>query len=612
MSGHHHHHHYQPPAAFCEDYNSDVSESLPETRKVASQTSKRKSKNGLSSARNTDHVLDGASDSGYSSHAATVTSSDSGGQKTQPGSLKLDTAVSPSKRSPILVEPTMNSSRRVPERKPTRTESRNTRPEHTHPEGCHCARCLGRGRAPLTPLEAPWDTNYFPFNQQSQPHYPGPPSPQSARYAPPLYAHEAAVVHTARPRASTSGSQRAARPMSYHAGSLPNGLYMAPPYTPVFEHGPPPAGSAYSHAPMPPKPYPDSITSYVPPPVSAPPRQAYPPPPSTYEQTRPRPRQWTSEHYSSRPTSLYGPPVVDYDMPAYSAPPSNRRSSFREPLMETQEKDEDYYRMPPPQAIPTRRPSMRHTATTASGRDVHRRTAIDPSDAGATVTLDQSRQASKESSRSRRPSLASASSSRKSTSYANASGSAKISVESASRRRASYYGHERRNDLERRQRDAEEYQDTITKTTPLTAEALRAARRGSNRSGSDAGNSRTGSSKESSGIKTRSGSEVVHSEADNFTMRFSTAAGVKLDFSGDMEGRTISLKPADDGGHAELTVGSKPKSRYVDRNSNAQIEYARSGLRRDLEDERRPREARTSERSSRRSSRFGFGRRSDE
>ncbi|KAI9795627.1 MAG: hypothetical protein M1835_005412 [Candelina submexicana] len=610
MSGHHHHHHYQPPAAFCEDYNSDVSESLPETRKVASQTSRRKSKNGLSSAKAADHALDVASDSGYSSHAATVTSSDSGGQKPQPGTLKLDTSVNPSKQRPTPIEPKMNSSQKISDKEPTRATPRNIRPDNTHPDGCRCGGCLGRGRAPPTPLETPWDINYFPLNQQSP--YPGPPSPQSARYLPPIYAHEAPVVHTARPRASTSGSQRAARPMSYHAGSLPTGLYMAQSYTPVFERGPPPAVSAYSHAPPPPKPYPDPITSYAPPPVSAPPRQAYLPPPSPYDQSRPRPRQWTSEHYASRPTSLYGPPVVDYDSPAYSAPQSNRRSSFREPpLVEAQERDEDYYRMPPPQVVPARRPSVRHATTTASGRDIHRRVAVDPSDAGATVTHDRSRQASKESSRSRRPSLASASSSRKSTSYANANGSARISVESASRRRASYYGHERRNDLERRQRDAEEYQDTITKTTPLTAEALRAARRGTNRGNSDAGNSRTDSSKEGSGIRTRSGSEVVNSEADNFTMRFSTAAGVKLDFSGDMEGRTISLKPGDDGAHAELSIGSRPKPRYVDRNSNAQSEYARSGLRRDQEDERRARENRTSERSLRRSSRFGFGRRSD-
>lgn len=102
---------------------------------------------------------------------------------------------------------------------------------------------------------------------------------------------------------------------------------------------------------------------------------------------------------------------------------------------------------------------------------------------------------------------------------------------------------------------------------------------------------------------------ATKSEAESFTMRFNAGAGVKVDFAGDsVEGRTISLRPSGEEGAMELSIGGRGSKKYVG-SEGKQVEYARSGLRREIkevEDLRRTREDTKSAKSSRRSSRSGY------
>lgn len=621
--------HLVPRAAFCEDYNEDDHTVIPETRKVANVAAKR-SKPELVKTKSREVRQGGASGSGHSNHkAATHRNGDSSqATKTVPVPLKLDTAAIPIRRRPSLAEKRSESAHRSSSKTPLqRSGSKTRRTETVQHDQCQCKECVARGRTATTPLERPWPADYYPFNQQRH-RYDGPPSPLSARHPPPGYMHEIPIINTVqpRPRAATVQSGRPARPVSFHAGAMPEMMYITPMY---MERGPPPSTSAYAHSPsFPPPSYPPGA-GFAPPatPAAAPPparQDNYPPPSPIYIQPRPQPRQWTSELHTTRRSSVYGRPVVEYEEPTYAAPPMERRSSshrsHREqpptPSGDANFRDEDYYLMPPPpprQTIPIHRPPSRHIVTTASHPPHSRDASVE-----ARVS-DRSRkeEAPDQSSRSRRPSLSTRPpSTKKSTSYANSSGNTKVSVESPRQRRASYYGHERRQDLEEKQKEIEAYQNAKgTKAVPLTADALKAARKGTKAVGSDSGSqSRAGSSREGSEVKTRStgggGSGVAtKSEAESFTMRFNAGAGVKVDFAGDsVEGRTISLRPTGEEGAMELSIGGKNSKKY-NTSDGKQVEYARSGLRREIkesEEMRRTREDVRSAKGSRRSSRSGY------
>lgn len=613
--------HPVPRAAFCEDYNEEEQHIVPETRKVANVAAKR-SKAELVKPKVSEPRHDPASDSGYSSHTPAMAGSGDVAQaaKAAPVALKLDTAAMSSKRRPTHPEKRSESTQRSPSQPSVhRSESRSRKKDPVRHEHCQCKDCAPRGRSATTPLESPWPLDYYPFTQPRHRNE-GPPSPKSARHLQPIYAHEIPVIHTVqpRPRALTAQSTRPPRPVSFHGGVMPEPMYIAPMYV---ERGPPPSTSAYAHSPSyAPPVYPPPGAAFIPPPAppSAPPpilQEKYPPPTATYAQPRPQARQWTSEVHPARRSSVYGRPVVDYEEQVYSAPPMERRSSshrsHREhaptPTDREYFRDEDYYLMPPPKTVPTQRPPLRHLSTTASNQSHARAASVE-----ARVSDRSRREAAEQSSRSRRPSLATrpSTTSRKSTSYANAPDNAKVSVESARQRRASYYGHERHHDLEVKQREIEEYQEAKgSKSIPLTADAL-AARKGTR--SSDSG-SRASGSREGSEVKTRSatgGSGVAaKSDAESFTMRFNAGAGVKVDFAGDsVDGKTISLRPSGADGLMELSVGGRESKKYH-ASEGKQVEYARSGLRREVkepEELRRTREDMRSAKSSRRSSRSGY------
>ncbi|KAI9800001.1 MAG: hypothetical protein M1833_003530 [Piccolia ochrophora] len=566
---------YRMPSV--EDGHSDDNDVVPEIHNISSTRDRRRSSlsKGLRAAGG-----DVASDSGYSSHAgATVASSSSRGGTPidiSPTRPKYTTANSPLKRRPALVSSKTTSTPHFEEQyaglKPRpRNRSRNTH----HECDAGCAKHYRRSST-ISPLEASWDVSYPPFAPDNG--YVGPSSFDST----PRYAAEPPVptISAPRPRRSNSHSTRPTRPVSYHGGynglgglSASEAQYMAS-LGYAVDPGPPPAPSAYPMGFAPP-PMP-SRRSYAPQPAVQPPSRSPIETSLPYPDVRPSTQRWATEQYPSRrPVSSYGAPIIEYDAPA-TAPPILRRPSTREPAYNppyrTQE-DEDFYRMPPPQK-PLRRPSMKQST---SARDVPR--TNDVGYPGSSERPHRTKTPKPQgTSSSRRPSLSSGGSSRKAKSYHNDE-SAQIQVENDRRRRASYYGYEGAKDHER-QRDAEAYQNYVGRSAPVTVDTVR-PRTKSSRKGSDSGSqthSRASSSRESSDVKRRPSSGMAGSvpeSDDSFRLQFVSSAGVNLKFTDGFEGRTVSLKPSQDGEHTELSIGSRKG--YTDANSNASVEYARTG-----------------------------------
>ncbi|KAL2358928.1 hypothetical protein BJ546DRAFT_32940 [Cryomyces antarcticus] len=626
----------EPKAATVEDcVDSDGSETLPDTRKVANVAAKRKSQSsGLGKPANRPGPPDAASDSGYSSHtqaaAGNVGTSKAQEKKPVLAPLRVDTTASPARRRPTLVDERRPSSARSPKKALARSDSltgrvgRDSISERCTVSGCDCHDSRQRGRG--TPLGTPLGVNYPPFTipQQSAQYY-SQPSPGTPQYSPGYVVPVSTAAPTvARPR--TLPANRA-RPQSYHAGVTPSQGYWYPmqnPYAMAPGYGPPPSMSAYANSPVHPQTYPylgatPPNATFFPPNLQGPTSS----PISAYEHSArpPLPRPQT-ENYSarSRPASTYGPPLISQirpppqPQPSYSSQPSARRPSSNPPKRQmpggwsssssssstgSESDSKERYRevdramMPPPRTLPARRPSARHSISYSScqptshpsrdplrsntGRETSRlnsnRDHLPSDHFDSDRTIHETRRASS----SRRPSLANTSTSSdktKPTSYSNSSGSARIQVESRSGRRMSYMGHEKRLELEaqqrRRKEEAERYQDEVrgVPAPQITVETLRAqAKRGSasrSRAPSDISISAASHHSRSSRVSLSSGSKGVgpSKNAEGFTIKLDASAGINLEFDGDMDGRTISLRPQQDGsGMAKLVIGSSNRGR---------------------------------------------------
>lgn len=598
-----------PHAAFCEDLDEDANTILPETRKVANVAAKR-SRPDLPNALSKSASADGASDSGYSSHtAATLGSGDSAPKESrQRTALRVDTSARERDSRPPISERTRDGSdgHESKSRPPlSRSSSKSRRSDKGRHYPGTCAECDYLGYHPATPVDA---TRAYDFP-------PIPPSPQSARYPPPAMMFPQEIHNTpAQPRISRSQSYRqAGRPVSIHGGTFEQ-IYIpipAPPRAPhMYDYGPPLSASAWSHhAPpsYPPPGYAIPPSPYAQTPVASAPQRLDPPPPSPYDQARPAPRSRPSETKTIRRSSMYGTPVVQQPEPAHNGPPLELRTAQKgrrqtvqgEP---TYDRDEDYYRMPPPpppQTIPVRsRPAPRKSSTTNSTPTVRRPVEVDYSDTRAEVAGHTSlRRGSKDSYTDQRPSLNRADGTRKTVSYSNGSGSAKVAAESRAQRRTTLDGHERSRDLEQNLREIEAYQNAKgPQTIPLTADALKNARR--NHKSSDSA-SFTSSSK-GSDVKTKSGSGVAsRPENDGITMNIQ---GVKLDLSSDSMGdKRINIRQKGERG-LELHIDGKKSRRYLVTREEPPSFFPR----REIESGRRSRDEHGSDRASRRSSRSGY------
>lgn len=621
-----------PHAAFCEEYDEDTNVTLPETRKVANAAAKR-SKSDL---RPAETGVDVASDSGYSSRtAATVNSGQSvpSGRKS-PTALKLDPPLKgPDKEKlresrkekgkemegrPVVADDRVSlASRRSSSRPPShhRSPSRPRRRESVrhHPETCwECQQGLYPGSPPveLRSIDYPY---YYPHPPPA-PDYP--PSPKSTRF-PPLYVPDVHVSQGGRRSRRSNSYHSSSRPVSFHGVTPEMGMYSMVPMS-HYEHGPPLSASAYANAPtFPPPPFPQQPQYYG---------RSDAVPQSPYDRPRERSRSRTREPKSRRRASVYGPPIVDYapPTPTYEdgaplerRPSREHRSRIPSP---SYDRDEDYYRMPPPpskpkpppQVIQKRRPDpLRKPAPTTVAPPARRLSqSLDLSDLEDALPDDRPlRKVSRETIVPERSRSVLNGRRRRTTSYHESSRSSRSSVEDSRRRRLSVYDYEPR-DIEQKQREAEEYQAARSgKTVPLTADALSKAK-SAHRPDSDSESQQSRStSSRGSDVRTRDGSGVG-SKYDDDSRRSKnklvmTMNGLEMSIPQDqMGGKRINLKTDEQGAVVMKIAGRRPK-KYL----RSRSDHASTSGRTDIEDYRRARDDRRSDRASRRSSRSTYGRR---
>lgn len=615
-----------PLPATCEDWNEDARTTIPDTRRTANSAAKRSSKPDISLLAkagddNTPklpklHGKDGASDSGYSSQTAATVDSGGSSQRSRLGlaPLTVDTGAANEKTKTTPPESKPKSAARKSPTKPAphATTSKNQGKESTRPEGCKCNDCAAKKKPIVTPVESRSPQDPFTLHPTSRTRGVSPPPAQSARAPPPDHAQQTMFVNTAQPRSRPPSAQphRMARPMSFHAGMMPEGIYYPPPQAYV-ERRPQPILFATPTHPVPS--YPTTSAPYMPSPVQPVP-PTYPMP-SPYEQHRSQPRQWPAEAYThpSRHPAMYEPPIIQYGEPKstyatgvlpqpYSQPAPRDPNFYRErhpnAVQEYYERGVDYYKMPPPPppapTLPShQRPAIRHAATTSAAHaTLHPRRSGDEfpplSSREADVSfrrLTRHESVPEHPPRSRRQSLiARPPAGPPKASYTSTPNERNL-VERAyvpdkQRRRASYYGQDAlEREAERYQYDTNNAPGAPVKTNP-TIDTVKLGHKHTQSQASVAGsNSSTksgGRSREGSDVKGRSGvsSRVVagSAEADAFAMRF--PAGVKVDVKGDgVEGRTITFQQSGDGdGSMELRIGGrKAGDEGSERNDRARV-----------------------------------------
>lgn len=650
-----------PQPAYVEEFDEDAHDIVPDSRHSAHATANTavKISSRLDQRFPAEPLIDGASDSGYSSRtAATANSTQSGpsGGRRPPVPIKLDM---PKQRTELARK---NSSRRDRKEK----ERELVRPEHvekqmgTHPhQHAHVQRSSSKSRRPdsahirYPPPELYYEGSRYYHQQPSTPaerppmdyqYYIGRPpmpdyasSPHTSRYG---YAVEEIHRASGRPHRSNSyrgGMYHPERPMSMHGGM------MGPPPTPMYHHqshyyepGPPLASSAYVHYPYGSSPYSGSCyagSDYG--------------PPSDYprERSPSRTREIPMQPRTRRPSSVYGPPPMDQTVfPDWEEPePMDRwapeelpQEMPREPRRERgvprdynrevhpdaprgratkPARDEDYYRMPPPPPpLPSKHKAQVHqvkrpepSRRTQTGQAIpsqrrQSRTSMDMSDMVAALP-EYSRRVSRETRPERSHNLRDH---KRSTSYNDSFRGTQVAVESSSRRRrppTRYYedggSTGTADDLEDREREAEQYQarqSGRTNTMPASAEALLAK-------------SVVGAASDNASQKSRSnsshGSGSGNAESKNMNL---TVNGLTIGFSEEsVAGQNISICAGKTGRVKLQIAGERRPKQYLMNGSSYSDQTGRSG-RRELEDApRRSRDDRRSDRVSRRSSQSTYG-----
>lgn len=599
-----------PRAAFCEEYDEDSHVTRPETRKVANAASKRSATDLRSLV---GPLLDGASDSGYSSRtAATVNSAQSG----------------PSgggRRSPVRKpDPTPTLKKAGPERARSTRKERGERPVREEKMAAGREESVGRERQAQSRRssskrrrdsvqigqthETCWNCEHglhqppglpegMPMEYAYYLSQPQPPLPQNPRY-PPSMSQDVYASHTRPGRSGRSEN----RPVSFH-GFMPgmDEMMYNPPMNP-YEHGPPLSSSAYTNAfPYPPQ-YPQH--SY------------YPMDFIPQESPRARSASRTRDSTRSRRPSVYGPPMLDYNPAAYYDEGPDQRPSREsrsrktsQPSQQSYDPDEDYYRMPPPPkpkpAPPTvqKRPDPPRKSATTTAVHTERRHSrtFDMSDMEAALP-GHYRRPSRETNTRERSRSRSLRDGRRNSLHHDPPPS-RVPADTTRRRRSSVYD-VLGGDMEEKQREAEAYQAARSgkaAPVPLTADALSKTK--PTRVCSDSGSisasqkSRSNSTGGSEG-RTKGGD----GEDRNIVM---TMNGLTMSFNQEyVGGKRISLRTGDTGGVELNIAGKRGGKKYV---TGPRSEHAASSGRKELEDSTREEPPR-SDRASRRSSRSTYNR----
>ncbi|KAJ5160867.1 uncharacterized protein N7482_007871 [Penicillium canariense] len=624
-----------PQAAFVEDFDEDAHDIVPDSRQSANTTANTAVK--LSSRLDlrfpAEPLIDGASDSGYSSRtAATVNSTQSGpsGGKSPPVPLKLDM---PKQRTGLARKSSGRKERKDKER--VRPEHAEKMPMGAYPGSAHhhahVQRSPSKSRRrdsahirhyppeayyegsayyhqPSTPVERPpMDYPPYHFTRPPMPDYPR----RRHRHLVILMLLRNTTVHLAGPAARARTARH------------------------YYEHGPPSAAVAYAPQQYASSPYGGSFhggSEYG--------------PPSDYprERSRSRTREPSQQPQTRarRSSSIYGPPPMEQTVfpdwvdeaesldhwPSQEVPrevPREYRREREAPREYHREvhheatrgrapkppRDEDYYRMPPPpppapqkhkaQVHQIKRPEPRKAQTTQAVPRQRRqsRTAMDMSDMAAALP-DYGRRVSREARMPERSH--SLRDSKRSNSYHDSARGAQIAVENSRRRRTQQYyyddgGSTDTGGLEDREREVEHYQAQQSgrmSTLPASAEAL--LTKSATVAGSD-----NGSAKSRSNSSRGSGS----GESKNMNL---TVNGLTIGFTEEsVAGKNISIR-AGDTGRVQLSIaGERRPKQYLTGGSSYSDNTGRASRRELEEAPRRPRDDRRSERASRRSSQSSYG-----
>ena len=635
-----------PRAAFVEEYDEDARVIIPDTRQVANKTDLRLPPEPL---------LDIASDSGYSSRTAATVNSSQSTPSTQkpPGPLKVDTT--PKRADLDRVRSTRKDRAKEKDRtaRPARDDSMQvgSYPSASHHHAPPMTRSPSRSRRRETGQGQHYPGTYWDYEQgsyhgmsaadpkamdygyyMSQPSTPSVADYPSAsrntqRYADSVI-QDVNVSRSTRPHArgnrSSSYHGPPDRPMSFH-GMVPGmgGGMMYHPQLSRYEHGPPLSSSAYAHTPA----YAPSPYGPHPQPQPQPqPQLPYYGPEYHQPQEHPRDRSMsrTRDQKRNRRSSVYGTPAVDYDYfipPPFddddaleSPPPHENRQ--RMPSHSSHDRGDDYRRMPPPplkhQSRPQiiqKRPDLSRKAAThssVSSEGPPSRGAIDLSDLRDALPEYGYRQSSRETVIPER--RGSRRDSRRSESYHDSIRPSRRIVESNRRRQPSPIfdsdlGSDD-DDIEEKQREAEEYQATRSVKSaapmPLTSDALLKAKssHAGHPAASDSGSQKSRSnSSRGSDARTQNGSGVgTKAEEDNNI--YMTMNGVTMSFTQEsVGGKRISVR-AGETGALELNIEGKRPKKYLTGGSD----YTGTVARREADGVRRPRGDRRSDRASRRSS----------
>ncbi|KAJ5489722.1 hypothetical protein N7539_004612 [Penicillium diatomitis] len=395
-----------PQAAYVEDWDEEGG-IVPDSRHSANATANSaiKISSRLAQRFPAEPLIDGASDSGYSSRtAATGTSTQSGplGERSPPGPHKLDM---PKHRNDLVRTSSSRRPRKDKERERLRPEhvdqptgipshhhahvQQSSRPHRTResaqiaehyppPERYYEDSVRYHQQQPSTPVERQFGMDF------AAPYFAHPPVPDYPPAEYHRYPHAIEEVHRPVGRSNRSNSYQMyhqGRPASMHAGMMAHSP--APGYLPhhqgsYYEHGHPAAAAAAA-----------SSTAYVHPYASSPYAGSYYGGseyghPSDYPPERSRSRTRERPPTQSRPrrsSSIYGgPPQVDHDIfppwfdeqedsyfpePNQRNAPRERRSrdipweNLREPQYDDPRgrvpkphRDDDRYKMPPPPPPP--------------------------------------------------------------------------------------------------------------------------------------------------------------------------------------------------------------------------------------------------------------------
>ncbi|KAJ6090364.1 hypothetical protein N7486_009179 [Penicillium sp. IBT 16267x] len=620
-----------PKAATVEDWDESTHDIVPDSQQVANTGAKVSSR---LDRRFPEPLIDGASDSGYSSRtAATVNSTQSGpsGGKSLPTVLKQ-------------VAPKNTDLTRKPSRRDRKDKERAARPDETMQMGAYPGPGYIQPRDPRSPskprrrdsylrqADVYYEGNHTQYHPSTpvdprpmdfpphQPFYGRPPMPDYIPHSPVGYPME--EFHASRP-----GRPRSAYGPVYHQDravgwpAAPPRGYGPPPQSPQqyhhYEHGPP-VSSAWHQGSYPSSPYGPQHNF---------PQSEY------YSQEYMYPRERSeSREPSRRRNSIYAipppPPTEPEVFPDfeddveqyYARQPRDKPRGCGTIKPSSEYFDEDAAKMPPP-ALPaprSRNAPQVHQAKRPEARKVHSAAAAVPSQRRSSKAMDMgdlrealpeldypTRRVSREVTRPERSHSQSLRSSRRSNSYHENSRGARIAVENSGRRRPGsvYYVDERPESpaiMEERVGEAERYQAVTagrsTAQLPLSQETLMS--KVGNGLGSDNGSQKSRSN------SSRGSATKTEKEAQNMTLNMN---GMTIAFAEEsLAGKSISIRTGDQGAmQFNITDGTtrRPKA-YVQGSSYSDNTHTGGSSRRVLEDGRRARDRddRRSERSVHRSS----------